>query len=191
MGNKGYNLVSLYENGFRVPPGFIITTEVYRYWEIIEGYQPAETNFRKQVERELSEIERVTGRYFGNPENPLLLSVRSGAPISQPGMMDTFLNVGINEEIVNGIIEITGNPWFAWDCYRRFLQSYGMAWGLNRNDFDDIIGRAKEERNVLHKIDLTGEKMRETAFKYKDFIAGQGIVLEESPVKQLYIIIDK
>ncbi|MBN1907735.1 MAG: pyruvate, phosphate dikinase [Deltaproteobacteria bacterium] len=191
MGNKGYNLVSLHENGFRVPPGFIITTEVYRYWEIIEGYQPAEINFRKQVERELSGIEKQTGRFFGNPEKPLLLSVRSGAPISQPGMMDTFLNVGINEEIVHGIINITGNAWFAWDCYRRFLQSYGMAFGLNRNDFDDIIGRAKEERNVLHKIDLTGEKMRETAFKYRDFISGQGIMLEESPVKQLYIIIDK
>jgi pyruvate, orthophosphate dikinase len=191
MGNKGYNLLSLHNNGFRVPPGFIITTEVYRYWDIIEGYKPAEINFRDQVEMELSGIEKQTGKFFGDPKNPLLLSVRSGAPISQPGMMDTFLNVGINEEIVHGIIDITGNEWFAWDCYRRYLQSYGMAFGLNRNDFDDIIGKAKEERNVLHKIDLSGEKMRETAFRYRDFISGQGIRLEESPVKQLYIIIDK
>ncbi|NLA73959.1 MAG: pyruvate, phosphate dikinase, partial [Deltaproteobacteria bacterium] len=191
MGNKGYNLVSLHENDFRVPPGFIITTEVYRYWEIIESYQPAEINFRNQVERELSVIEKHTGKLFGNPENPLLLSVRSGAPISQPGMMDTFLNVGINEEIAHGIIKITGNAWFAWDCYRRFLQSYGMAFGLNRNDFDDIIGRAKEDRKVLHKIELSDEKMRDTAFKYREFIIGQGIRLEESPVKQLYTIIDK
>ena len=191
LGNKGLNLVSLHNHGFRVPPGFIITTEVYRYWDVIQGYRPAAQNFKAQIEREISSIERQTGKRFGNPKNPLLFSVRSGAPISQPGMMDTFLNVGINEEIVKGIIDITGEAWFAWDCYRRFLQSYGMAFGLDRNDFDYIIGDVKEKLNVRHKINFTGEQMREITLAYKSYISGHGIDVEESPVKQLYITISK
>ncbi len=191
LGNKGLNLVSLHNNGFRVPPGFIITTEVYRYWDVIQGYKPAENNFIAQVDREIASIEIQTGKRFGNPGSPLLLSVRSGAPISQPGMMDTFLNVGINEDIVQGIIDITGEPWFAWDCYRRFLQSYGMAFGLDRNDFDDIIADVKEELNVQHKINLTGEQMKQITLDYKRFIVSRGIDVEESPIKQLYITIGK
>ncbi|MBN2419787.1 MAG: pyruvate, phosphate dikinase, partial [Deltaproteobacteria bacterium] len=189
LGNKGLNLVSLHNNGFRVPPGFIITTEVHRYWDVIQGYKPAENNFKAQVEREIAAIEKQTGKQFGNPKNPLLLSVRSGAPISQPGMMDTFLNVGINEDIVQGIIEITGESWFAWDCYRRFLQSYGMDFGLDRNDFDDIIGDVKEKLNVQHKINFTGEQMKQITLDYKNFILSRGIHVEESPMKQLYITI--
>ncbi len=191
LGNKGLNLVSLHNSGFRVPPGFIITTEVYRYWDVIQGYSPAEKNFKAQTDNEIADLERLTGKLFGNPKNPLLLSVRSGAPISQPGMMDTFLNVGINEDIVQGIIDITGEVWFAWDCYRRFLQSYGMAFGLDRNDFDDIIANVKERLNVQHKINLTGEQMREITLDYKSFIIGHGIEVEESPIKQLYITIGK
>ena len=191
LGNKGLNLVSLHNHGFRVPPGFIITTEVYRYWDVIQGYRPAEKNFNTQVDREISSIEKQTGKKFGDPENPLLLSVRSGAPISQPGMMDTFLNVGINENIVQGIIDNTGEAWFAWDCYRRFLQSYGMAFGLDRNDFDYIIAAVKEKLNVRQKINFTGEQMKEISLAYKNFIIGKGIDIEESPVKQLYITISK
>ena len=191
LGNKGLNLVSLHNQGFRVPPGFIITTEVYRYWDVIQGYIPAENNFKTQVEREIASIENQTGKRFGNPGNPLLLSVRSGAPISQPGMMDTFLNVGINEDIVQGIIDITGESWFAWDCYRRFLQSYGMAFGLDRNDFDDIIANVKEKLKVQHKINLTGEQMKQITLDYKSFIGSRGIHVEDSPIKQLYITIGK
>ncbi|MGD9157629.1 MAG: PEP/pyruvate-binding domain-containing protein [Desulfobacteraceae bacterium] len=191
LGNKGLNLVSLHNNGFRVPPGFIITTEVYRYWEVIDGYKPADNNLKSQVEREIVSIERQTGKHFGDPENPLLFSVRSGAPISQPGMMDTFLNVGINEDIVQGITDITGEPWFAWDCYRRFLQSYGMAFGLDRNDFDDIIAGRKEKLKVRHKINFTGEQMKQITLDYKNFILSKGIPVEESPINQLYITIGK
>jgi len=191
LGNKGLNLVSMHNNGFRVPPGFIITTEVYRYWDVIQGYKPAENNFKAQVEREIASIEKQTGKHFGDPVNPLLFSVRSGAPISQPGMMDTFLNVGINEDIVRGIIDITGESWFAWDCYRRFLQSYGMAFGLDRNDFDDIIADMKERLKVQHKINFTGEQMKKISLDYKNFIISRGIAVEESPIKQLYITIGK
>ncbi|MBU2498092.1 MAG: pyruvate, phosphate dikinase, partial [Proteobacteria bacterium] len=143
LGNKGLNLVRLSEQGFPVPPGFIITTETFRCREVINHYPPAEKNLKVQLARELAVLEKLSGKSFGKPENPLLLSVRSGAPISQPGMMNTFLNVGINVDIVHGIINLTKKDWFAWDCYRRFLQSYGMTFGLQRNDFDDIIGDFK------------------------------------------------
>jgi len=191
LGNKGLNLVRLNKYGFNVPPGFIITTEVFRYWEIIQEYNPAENNLKEQLTREITFIEKQTGKSLGNPKNPLLFSVRSGAPISQPGMMDTFLNVGINEQIVAGIIKRTGEKWFAWDCYRRFLQSYGMAFGLDRNDFDDIIANIKEKLNVPRKINLTGEQMKEITLEYKKFIINKGISIEESPIKQLYITIGK
>ncbi|MBN1847490.1 MAG: pyruvate, phosphate dikinase [Deltaproteobacteria bacterium] len=191
LGNKGLNLVRLSRYGFPVPPGFIITTEVFRALEVINNYPTAEKNLRDQIAREITVLENTTGKSFGNPENPLLLSVRSGSAISQPGMMDTFLNVGINEDIVQGIIHITGEEWFAWDCYRRFLQSYGMAFGLTRDDFDDIIGQYKKDVGIPVKIDFTGEQMKQVALSYKDFIRGKGLHIEDSPFKQLHITIKK
>jgi pyruvate,orthophosphate dikinase len=191
LGNKGLNLVRLSNYTFPVPPGFILTTEVFRYWEVIKNYPPADKNLKDQVAREISVLEKQTGKSFGNPENPLLLSVRSGAPVSQPGMMNTFLDVGINEDIVEGIVKITGEKWFAWDCYRRFLQSYGMAFDLNRDDFDDIIAQSKERLGVPHKIDLTGEQMKGVALAYRDFIRDNNIEIENDPLKQLYITMTK
>ncbi len=191
LGNKGLNLVRLSGYGFPVPPGFIITTEVFRCREIIEKYPPADRNLKEQLNREIAALEKQTGKSFGNPKNPLLLSVRSGAPISQPGMMDSFLDVGINEDIVAGIIGLTGEAWFAWDCYRRFLQSYGMASGLKRDDFDEIIGKSKEKLSIPYKKDFTGEQMKTVALAYKKFILDHGIKIEESPLMQLYDIIGK
>ena len=191
LGNKGLNLVRLSNYEFPVPPGFIITTEVFRYRKVIEGYPPADKNLKDQLTREIVKLEKRTGKSFGNPKNPLLLSVRSGAAISQPGMMNTFLNVGINEDIVQGIINLTGEKWFAWDCYRRFLQSYGMAFELNRDDFDDIIAESKQKLGVLHKINFTGEQMKSVALAYKDFIRDKGIEIEADPLKQLYVTIWK
>ncbi|MBW1899985.1 MAG: pyruvate, phosphate dikinase, partial [Deltaproteobacteria bacterium] len=139
LGNKGLNLLRLKSYGWPVPPGFIITTEAFRCQKVIESYRPAEDNFKQQVAAQVIALEKTSGKSFGSPDNPLLLSVRSGSAISQPGMMDTLLNVSINEEITAGIAVKTGNTWFAWDNYRRFLQCYGMAFGLNRDDFDAII----------------------------------------------------
>ncbi|MEE4354343.1 MAG: PEP/pyruvate-binding domain-containing protein [Desulfatiglans sp.] len=191
LGNKGLNLVKLNQNGFPVPPGFIITTEIFRCRDIVDNYPPANDNLRSQIEREIRTLERLTGKSFGQPKNPLLLSVRSGAPISQPGMMDTFLDVGVNEDIVQGIIALTRHEWFAWDCYRRFLQSYGMAFGLMRNEFDDIIGQHKTALGVPYKKDFSGDQMRSLALKYKDCIRDYGIIIEESPFEQLYVTIKK
>jgi pyruvate, orthophosphate dikinase len=191
LGNKGLNLVKLNQYGFPVPPGFIVTTEVFRYREVIDNYSPAFKNLRDQLNREISIVESLTGKSFGNPENPLLFSVRSGSPISQPGMMTTFLNVGINEDIVNGMAAITGNEWFSWDCYRRFMQSYGMTFDLSRNDFDDIIAWYKERLGIPHKVDFSGQQMKMIALAYRDFILDHGIEVEENPFKQLYIAIVK
>jgi pyruvate,orthophosphate dikinase len=189
LGNKGLNMAKLKSFGLPVPPGFIITTEVFRCWEIIESYLPAEENFKEQVRRHIHVIEKETGRKFGNSGNPLLFSVRSGSSISQPGMMDTFLNVGVNEEITQGLAAITGNEWFAWDNYRRFLQCYGMSLGIERDDFDAIISELKRRAGVQFKRELTGQQMRKVAITYKSHIRDSGIDVPDDPMEQLFVTI--
>jgi pyruvate,orthophosphate dikinase len=185
LGNKGLNLIRLKSYGLPIPPGFIITTEVFRFREMIEGYPPADQNFREQVADHIAGLERVTGKIFGDPSNPLLFSVRSGSSISQPGMMDTFLDVGINEHITEGLAAKTGNPWFAWDCYRRFLQCYGMSRELERDDFDAIIGEFKKRLGISYKRGLSGEQMKAVALAYKTMIKDSGIDIPEDPFGQL------
>ncbi len=191
LGNKGLNLVKMKHYGLPVPPGFIITTEVFRFREVIESYPPAEQNFREQIQYQISVLENNTGKIFGDTVNPLLFSVRSGSSISQPGMMDTFLNVGINEDITAGIAARTGNVWFAWDCYRRFLQCYGMSYGMKRDDFDAIIGNSKKEWGIPYKKDFTGEQMKLMALAYKSMIKDSGVDILEDPFEQLLMTIKK
>lgn len=185
LGNKGNNLMTLSACGLPVPPGFIITTEAFRYRDLIDYYQPARYNFREQVKVELQRLEKTTGKRFGDPSNPLLLSVRSGSVISQPGMMDTFIDVGINEEIAQGIAKRTGNLWLAWDNYRRFLQCFGMAKGLKRDTFDAIITHHKNRWGIPYKKDFTGEQMRTVALAYKEHIIQSGFDVNSSPFNQL------
>jgi len=185
LGNKGNNLMTLSSCGLPVPPGFIITTEAFRYRELIDYYQPARYNFREQVKLELNRLEKSTGMRFGDPSNSLLLSVRSGSVISQPGMMDTFIDVGINEEIASGIAEKTGNAWLAWDNYRRFLQCFGMAKGLKRDLFDTIITHHKNLWGIPYKKDFTGEQMKSVAIAYKEHIIQSGFTINSSPFNQL------
>ena len=189
LGNKGLNMVRLKSFGYPIPPGFIITTEVFRCREIIESYPPAEQNFKEKVVQNISALEKVTGKIFGGAQNPLLLSVRSGSSISQPGMMDTLLDVGNNEEITEAIARKTGNKWFAWDNYRRFLQCYGMAFGLKRDDFDAIISESKQRLGIPLKREFTGDQMRKVALTYKDLIRGAYIEVVEDPYDQLHLAI--
>jgi pyruvate, orthophosphate dikinase len=189
LGNKGVNLVQLKNFGYPVPPGFIITTEVFRCREVIDSYPPAIENFRDQVVQNISAVERATGKTFGDPRNPLLLSVRSGSAISQPGMMDTLLDVGNNEEIAEGIALKTGNAWFAWDNYRRYLQCYGMAFGLQRDEFDAIIGDWKNKLGISYKRGFSGKQMKNVALTYRQLIEDAGIELLETPYEQLYMAI--
>jgi len=189
LGNKGINMVKLKDFGFPVPPGFIITTEVFRCRRIIDSYRPATDNFKEQVARNVAALEKLSGKKFGDPGNPMLFSVRSGSSISQPGMMDTLLNVGNNEIISAGIAAKTGNAWFAWDNYRRFLQCYGMAFGLKRDDFDAIISEQKNKQGIPYKKEFTGEQMRHVAMLYKTLIQDAGVAIMETPFEQLYMAI--
>jgi pyruvate,orthophosphate dikinase len=191
LGNKGFNIVKMESLGLPVPPGFIVTTEVFRCRELIASYPPARKNFRELIDREISDIEKLTGKTFGVPENPLLVSVRSGATVSQPGMMDSYLNVGMNDAIVNGIIKQTGEEWFAWDCYRRFLQSYGMSFGIIRDNFDALINEFKTKYSVPLKKDFTPHQIKEVTLAYKELILSHSIKVEESPREQLYIAIQQ
>ncbi|GAB6906742.1 Pyruvate phosphate dikinase PEP/pyruvate-binding protein [Desulfosarcina cetonica] len=190
MGNKGLNLLKLKNLGLPVPPGFIITTEAFRCRELIDGFAPVTKNFRQQIGRHVAHMQKITGKRFGDPSNPLLFSVRSGASISQPGMMETFLDVGINEEIAAGLAQRMDNPWFAWDNYRRFLQCYGMAVGLERDDFDAIIAEFKTKLGIPLKKGFTGEQMKMVALAYKQRIQDEGAEVPEDPLDQLFMTIN-
>lgn len=185
LGNKGHNLYKLNEIGIQTPPGFVITTEVFKGLEVIEAYKPAERNLYQQLASHIRQLEKESGKIFGDPSNPLLLSVRSGASISQPGMMDTFLDVGINVDIAEGLAEKTGNRWFAFDNYRRFLQCYGMGLGLDRDDFDELIRSFKRQVGIELKRDLTGNQMRDLALIYKENIESAGFAVPDDPWDQL------
>ncbi|MBW2085785.1 MAG: pyruvate, phosphate dikinase, partial [Deltaproteobacteria bacterium] len=187
LGVKGFNLIKLISLGLPVPRGFIITTEVFRCREVIDSYTPARKQFRAMVIRQLTRLERQVGRKFGDPRNPLLLSVRSGSSISLPGMMNTSLNVGINEEIVEGMAAGGGNrKWFAWDCYRRYIQSYGMAHGLKRDDFDAIIDEFKQKFSLPYKREFSGDQMKKTTLAYKEFVSSHGLTIVQKNREQLF-----
>ncbi|KAF0180702.1 MAG: pyruvate orthophosphate dikinase [Nitrospirae bacterium] len=185
LGNKGYNLVKLSSLGIPVPPGFLITTEVFRCMSAIHQFGYAKEHLMEEIARQLKRIEELTGRKLGDPQRPLLVSARSGAALSMPGMMNSFLNVGLNEAIVNGLVDMTGKPWFAWDCYRRFLQCWGMFFGMERDVFDTIIDTFKRRHKVEMKLQFTPEQMRGIALAYRDTIVQSGIAISDDPFVQL------
>ncbi|MDD9302244.1 MAG: pyruvate, phosphate dikinase [Desulfobacter sp.] len=191
LGNKGLNLIKLKHLGIDIPNGFIITTEVFKCLDLIDSYIPASVNFKQLVSHMLAQLEAATGAKFGDPENPLLLSVRSGSSISQPGMLDSFLNVGINEQIASSLAQKSGNPWFAWDSYRRFLQAYGMVFGIQRDRFDQVIKKSKERAGITFKRYFTGEQMKAVALAYKQLLVDDGVELVQSPMEQLFLAIHK
>ncbi len=185
LGNKGYNLVLLAKDGIRVPPGVIITTEVFRYYSLFQKLPGAYRNFCSQVREGIREIEQRTGAVFGDSSNPLLLSVRSGAAISMPGMMSTIINVGSNLETTEGMAKITGNQWFAWDNYRRFVQSWSMSFGLSREIFTELMVNFKKQCGVEKKREFTGEQMKELALRYRETVISHGVEIEDDPFEQL------
>jgi pyruvate,orthophosphate dikinase len=185
IGNKAYFLKKLTFFGLPVPPGFVITTEVFRGYEGVVGYKHIFKDLRRRVYREIQALERITGKKFGNPDNPLLISVRSGATISLPGMMCSFLNVGINEKIAEGLARKKDHQWAAWDCYRRFLQTWGMFQGLERNIFDEIMRSYKNRHAVAKKIQFNPEQMRQLALSYREAILARGVKIQDNPFRQL------
>jgi pyruvate,orthophosphate dikinase len=189
LGNKGFNLVLLAQKGLPVPPGVIVTTEVFRYYPIIRKLHSAYMEFKSQLQKAIVEMEHQTGRRFGDPSNPLLLSVRSGSAISMPGMMSTIINLGSNLEIIEGLAKKTGNAWFAWDNYRRFIQSWAMSFDLDREMFTELMNNHKRRYGITQKREFTGNQMKELALAYHQATLDHGLKLEVDPFEQLLVAI--
>ena len=193
LGGKGANLAEMNLIGMPVPPGFTITTEVCAEY-YAHGKENIVKLLRPEVEQAMHNIERLTGMKFGDRELPLLVSVRSGARASMPGMMDTILNLGMNDQAVEAVAKRTGNPRFAWDSYRRFVQMYGdVVMGLkpvskeDHDPFEVLIERKKEQRGIANDTDLTTEDLRELVASFKQAIREQtGQEFPTDPWTQLW-----
>ncbi|PIV00593.1 pyruvate, phosphate dikinase [Candidatus Shapirobacteria bacterium CG03_land_8_20_14_0_80_39_12] len=169
LGGKGAGLAEMTNSGIPVPPGFTITTEVCTYFYNHDRKMPEE--FNSQYEEAIKKLERAVGKTFGDVKDPLLVSVRSGAKVSMPGMMDTILNLGLNDESVKGLIENTGSPRFGYDAYRRFIQMFGsVVLGLEKEEMEAILTAKKEEVKAKLDTDLTAENLQDLIVRYKDFI---------------------
>ena len=166
LGGKGANLAEMTNLGLPVPQGFTITTEACtQYYE--DGRQ-INDEIMGQIMEAITKMEGVTGKKFGDKENPLLVSVRSGARASMPGMMDTILNLGLNEEVVNTLAEKSNNPRWAWDCYRRFIQMYSdVVMEVGKKYFEELIDEMKVKRGVKQDVELTSEDLKELAEQFK------------------------
>jgi pyruvate,orthophosphate dikinase len=189
LGSKAYFLKKLSLLGFPIPPGFVLTTEIFRRREAILQNPYIEKELDLMLKRQISNLEKVTGQQFGNPDNPLLLSVRSGTAISMPGAMNTYLNVGLNDEIVEALSKKFNFGWTSWDCYRRFLQSWGMAFGVTRDEFDQVMIDFKTRYGISQKIDFSPAQMREIAFAYKEILHSHNIHFKDEPYEQLNQVI--
>ncbi len=185
LGNKGYNLTLLAGDNKPVPPGFIVTTEIFRCWPVVKSFAKAREEFMVQLRHSLSALEKLTGRNYGDPAWPLLLSVRSGAAVSMPGMMATIHNVGLNQEIVEEFAAATGQDYLAWDNYRRFLQSWAMTRGVAREEFQALMDAAKARHGVKVKRQFTPAQMKELALEYQRTIRSVGIGIPDDPWLQL------
>ncbi|MBQ6771267.1 MAG: hypothetical protein IJP44_09870 [Bacteroidales bacterium] len=190
IGNKANNLKKLYLLGMPVPPGFVITTETFRRNETINTIPELRTEIHGMIRSHIEELERISRRKFGNPETPLLVSVRSGTAISMPGAMDTILNVGLNDELVEAIGNDDKKAWAIWDSYRRLLQSWGMAKGIDRDVFDEEINSFKSKYSVRQKVEFDPAEMRELAYAYKQILVNHNVELEQDPFKQIIACIN-
>ncbi|HCI28833.1 MAG TPA: pyruvate, phosphate dikinase [Fervidobacterium sp.] len=189
LGGKGANLAEMTNIGVPVPPGFTISSEVCKYYYDNNRSYPAE--LKEQVESSIKELEKVTGKGFGDPRNPLLVSVRSGAAISMPGMMDTILNLGLNDETVKGLAELTNNERFAYDSYRRFLQMFGdTALDIPHNDFEDALSEMKERKGIKLDTDLNAEDLKRLIEIYKAIYIKYGKEFPQDVYKQLWAAIE-
>lgn len=189
VGAKAFFLKRLKAIGIPVPDGFVLTTEVFRHKKCIWEHPSIRMELKNRIKHSLEKLHQSTGKRYGDAENPLLLSVRSGSSISLPGAMMTFLNVGMNDVIAQKFGEKTNNLWMAYDCYRRLLQSYGMAFGIARERFEALMQAKKQVLGVKLKSDFSGEEMKALALSYKKTLEEEGVFFEEDPSKQLEIII--
>ena len=185
LGGKGANLAEMTSLGLPVPQGFTITTEACTQY--YEDEREINDEIQGQINEYIVKMEEITGKKFGDKENPLLVSVRSGARASMPGMMDTILNLGLNEEVVGVIAEKSGNPRWAWDCYRRFIQMYSdVVMEVGKKYFEELIDKMKQEKGVTFDVDLTAEDLKNLAGQFKaEYKAKIGRDFPDDPKKQL------
>ena len=185
LGGKGANLAEMTSLGLPVPQGFTITTEACtQYYE--DGREINE-EIQAQINEYIVKMEDITGKKFGDNENPLLVSVRSGARASMPGMMDTILNLGLNETVVNVIAEKSGNARWAWDCYRRFIQMYSdVVMEVGKKYFEELIDKMKADKGVTYDVELTADDLKELASQFKaEYKAKIGSDFPDDPKEQL------
>ena len=180
LGGKGAGLAEMTRLGLPVPPGFIITTEICE--KFYEAGRRLPDGLMDEVRKSISRLESTTGKKFGDPKNPLLVSVRSGAPVSMPGMMDTILNLGLNDETVDGLARQSNDQRFAWDAYRRFIQMYGkIVLGIDDRKFDAMLaGKDLSSAKVVKGI----------ATSFKSLCEDSGRKFPADPYKQLELAID-
>ena len=185
LGGKGANLAEMTHIGLPVPQGFTITTEACTQY--YEDGREINDEIQGQINEYIEKMEEITGKKFGDKENPLLVSVRSGARASMPGMMDTILNLGLNEDVVNVIAEKSGNPRWAWDCYRRFIQMYSdVVMEVGKKYFEELIDKMKAEKGVTYDVELTAEDLKELASQFKaEYKEKIGVDFPDDPKEQL------
>ena len=186
LGGKGANLAEMTNLGLPVPQGFTITTEACTQY--YEDGREINDEIKGQIDEYIVKMEEITGKKFGDLENPLLVSVRSGARASMPGMMDTILNLGLNEDVVNVIAEKSGNPRWAWDCYRRFIQMYSdVVMEVGKKYFEELIDKMKADRGVTQDVELTADDLKELANQFKaEYKEKIGTDFPTDPKEQLY-----
>ena len=186
LGGKGANLAEMTNIGLPVPQGFTITTEACtQYYE--DGRQ-INAEIQAEIMEYISKMEEITGKKFGDIENPLLVSVRSGARASMPGMMDTILNLGLNEDVVKVLAEKSNNPRWAWDCYRRFIQMYSdVVMEVGKKYFEELIDKMKADRGVKQDVELTADDLKELANQFKaEYKSKIGSDFPSDPIEQLF-----
>ncbi|MCX6717798.1 MAG: pyruvate, phosphate dikinase [Candidatus Taylorbacteria bacterium] len=190
LGGKGANLAEMKSLGINVPPGFTITTEACRLY--YEDGKKINSEVKRQTDLRLAELEKKMGKKLGDANDPLLVSVRSGAASSMPGMMDTILNLGLNDKSVVGLAEKTGNARFAWDSYRRLMQMFGsVVMEMEHSDFEHILETVKDTKGAKYDTDLTAEDLKEIVTKYKAKIkSSKGVEFPQDPKNQMYMSVN-
>lgn len=186
LGGKGANLAEMNKVGLPVPPGFTVTTDVCTYYYANNNTYPAD--LKDQVKAAVAGVEAIMGKKFADPENPLLFSVRSGARISMPGMMDTVLNLGLNDESVKGLAKVSGNERFAYDSYRRFIQMFSdVVLGADLDEYEGALEAMKKAKGYKSDTDMTTDDLKELVNEYKEIGKKLGKVVPQDPWDQLWL----
>ncbi|MFP4510158.1 MAG: pyruvate, phosphate dikinase [Spirochaetota bacterium] len=190
LGGKGANLAEMSKIGVPVPPGFTISTEVCR--QFYENNRQYPKGLKEQVEAAVERLEKKMGKKLGDPNDPLLVSVRSGAAVSMPGMMDTVLNLGMNDNAVTGLASASGNERFAWDAYRRFINMFGnVVKGIDHEHFEEAMDEVKKKKGVEEDVDLDADDLKEVVKRYKAvFRKNAKMDFPQEPIEQLWAAID-